>query len=319
METAEKVNLSVILPTYKRDKILCATLSQLLKQNPAPLEIIVIDQTKEHDPDVQAFLQELVRQGKIKYMYQKEPRANLARNRAVAMAAADIVLILNDDIVIDEHLIGAHFRNFSDPSIAAVSGLVYEHTDKKAYELPRRYFWKFTGWMYFPLNFGRRSEVINLNACNLSIRKAVFMESGGFDENFVKTSYDDSDLSLRVHKLCVRKGLKTVHDPEAWLIHLLEPTAAGENRPSGYNEYVIADRHTWKTWLYYFLINYGLLSAAEIALKLRMCVFRKKNMLRPQYLCAALFEFTLGLFLALGLIMGGRKLPFLKNHADPSG
>lgn len=313
METMQKVSLSVILPTYKRDTILCNTLTQLLKQNPAPLEIIVIDQTKNHEPGVRKFLQELIDDNKIKYIYQEEPRANFARNRGVALAQADIVLILNDDIVISENLIGAHFRNFADPEIAAVSGLVYEHTDKKVHELPPKFFWKFTGWMYFPLNFGKRAEAINLNACNFSVRKELFMESGGFDENFVKTCYDDSDLSIRIHTLCVKKGLKTIHDPEAWLVHLLEPTASGENRASGRNEYVIADRHTWKTWLYFFLINYGFFSIAEVALKLRMCVFRKKNIVRPYYLGIAFFEFIVGLLLALALIRGGRKLPFLKE------
>jgi GT2 family glycosyltransferase len=313
MVAIPNVDLSVILPTYKRDSILCNTLSQLIIQDPAPLEIIVVDQTLKHTPEASDFIKKLVSENKIKYIYQELPRANTARNRGVLEARAGIVLILNDDIVIGQGLIGAHFRNFSDPEIAAVSGLVYEHTDKMVYDFPARYYWKHTGWMYFPLNYGTRCPTINLNACNLSVRKDIFMEAGGFDENFIKTSYDDSDLSIRIHKLCLKKGLKTVHDPLAGITHLLEPTGPGENRPSGYNEYVIADRRTWETWLYFFIINFGLNCLWEVSLKFRRCVLRKKNILRPYYLWKAFIEFILGLFSAIKLIRGGRRLILSKQ------
>ena len=45
------VDLSVILPTYNRDRVLRQTLDCLLQQDPAPNEIIVVDQTRDHDQE----------------------------------------------------------------------------------------------------------------------------------------------------------------------------------------------------------------------------------------------------------------------------
>jgi len=308
------MNLSVILPTYKRDKILCNTLSQLLNQDPSPLEIIVIDQTKRHDFQTQMFLEELIRENKIRYIYQDSPHANMARNRGVKESKGDIVLILNDDIVIEKDLIYKHYINYKDKTIAAVSGQVLESKEEPTDRFPPQYYRKFTGWMYFPLNFSKRVEVINLNACNLSIRRETFIEAGGFDENFIKTYFDDTDLSIRVHRISLKRGFKTIHDPKAGLFHLKEPTLRGENRPSGINEYVIADSDAWLTWLYFFLINFGLCASWEILLRLRRCVFRKKNILKPCYLWKACLEFIIGMQKALELIKNGRKLGFSKGR-----
>ena len=313
-EDKKRVNLSVILPTYKRDKILCEVLNQLLDQNTLPLEIIVIDQTKNHDPDTQVILTNLIRENKIKYIYQDLPHANMARNRGVREAKGEIILILNDDILIDRNLIWTHYANYKDPTLAAVSGQVLKKAEEATDKLPSRYYRKFTGWTYFPLNFSKRVEVINLNACNLSMRREIFIEVGGFDENFIKTYFDDTDLSLRVYNLCLKKGLKTIHDPEASLIHLMEPTSPGENRPSGKNQYVVADSDAWMTWFYFFLINFGLYASWDILLRLRACVFRKKNILRPKYLWVALLEFVIGLEKALRLIRKGRRLGFVKEE-----
>lgn len=305
MSNKEIANLSVILPTYGRDEILHNVLKQLLDQEVEALEIIVIDQTKKRKPEIKAFLDTLIRENKIRYIYQDVPHANVARNRGIRKAKGDIILILNDDIIIGHNFIGAHFSNYKDSTIAAVSGQVLEDGTAPTDKFPKCYYRRYTGWMYFPLNFSKRMQVINLNACNLSIRKEIIFEAGGFDENFIKTYFDDTDLSLRVHKICCTRGLKAVHDPVSTLIHLKEK---GGNRPGGINEYVIADRYAWMTWLYFFLMDFGIFGLWEIALRLRSCVLRKKNILRPYYLWLAFLEFIVGMNKALRLIRKGRRL-----------
>jgi len=65
-----------------------------------------------------------------------------------------------------------------------------------------------------------RAEVCTLSTCNCSIRKSVFLQYGGFDENFKGNSYgDDYDLALRM----VNGGAKIIYDPEPWLVHLKSP------------------------------------------------------------------------------------------------
>lgn len=311
MDEKPVVNLSVVLPTYKRDKILVDVLGQLLTQDPQPLEIIVIDQTLQHNYETKVFIDDLIRENKIRYIFQEQMHANVARNRGILEAKGAIVLILNDDIIIKPDLIGKHFENFHDSSVAAISGAVLEGVTELTDEFPKRYYRRYTGWVHFPLNYSKRVEVINLNSCNLSIRREIIMEVGGFDENFSRTYFDDSDLSCRVHRLCLKKGLKTLHDPELAIIHLKEPT--GGCRPGGINDYVVADRYAWMTWIYFFLLNFALYGFWDILLRLRTCVFRKKNILRPYYLWIAFLEFIIGLDKALALIRHGRRLISVKQ------
>jgi hypothetical protein len=105
--------------------------------------------------------------------------------------------------------------------------------------------------------------------------------------------------------------MKVIHDPQAHLVHLMEKTVSKDNLPLELNEYVIAGRDSWATWLYFFLINYGIFGAEEIMVRLRNCVFRKKNILKPYYLWSAFKEFLIGFKKAVVLIQQGRKLPFL--------
>ncbi len=306
MSEKQTVDLSVILPTCNRESILVNVLKQLLEQEPKPLEIIVIDQTDKHDFKTKDFLDALIKEGRIRYIYQEEKHANVARNRGIIESRGEIVLILNDDIVVQKDLVGKHFDNFKDLSIAAVSGAVLEHVTELTDEFPPDYYRKYTGWIHFPLNYSKRVETINLNSCNLSMRRDIAMEVGGFDENFYYTYFDDSDLSLRVHKLCLKRGLRTIHDPELCIVHLREPT--GGLRPSGINDYVVADRYAWMTWLYFFILDFGFCAYLDLFIYFRNCVFRKKNILRPYYLWLAFKEFIIGLFKAIGLIIRGRRL-----------
>jgi len=306
MSAKESVDLSVILPTYRREHILVNVLRQLLEQSPMPLEIIVIDQTDKHDFKTKDLLDTLIKEGRIKYIYQEEKHANIARNRGIIESKGEIILILNDDIIIPKDLVGKHFDNFKDPSIVAVSGAVLENVTELTDKFPPSYYRKYTGWIHFPLNYSKRVETINLNSCNLSIRRDIAIEVGGFDENFYRTYFDDTDLSLRMHKLCLRRGLKTIHDPGVCIMHLKEPT--GGLRPSGINDYVVADRYSWMTWLYFFILDFGFYAYLDIFIYIRTCVFRKRNILRPYYLWVAFQEFVIGLLKTIGLIIRGRRL-----------
>jgi len=314
MSKQEIANLSVVIPTYNRYPILIRLIEDLLKQIPKPLEILVIDQTEEAETLREKFLAKFIEEKTIKYIYQKCIHANRARNRGIYESKGEIILILNDDVIISDNFIQNHMKNFLDPLVAAVSGAVIEDNKGLVDYFPAQYYRKYTGWMHFPLNYSLRCEVINLNACNMSVRREIIFAVGGFDENFTHTYFDDTDLSLRIHRLCKKKGLKTIHDPEPYLIHLKLP---GGKRPSGFNEYVVADRYAWRTWLYFFIIDFYFVFAIwEIFLRIRSCIFRKKNFQKPFYLFIAIREFLFGLTEAVIFVLKGRKLGLKLNKVN---
>ena len=46
------VSITVVIPTYGRDRVLVDTIRHVLALVPPPAEVIVLDQTKEHAPEV---------------------------------------------------------------------------------------------------------------------------------------------------------------------------------------------------------------------------------------------------------------------------
>ena len=302
-EPPEILDVSVIVVTYNRNAPLRQTLECLCNQNPAPREIIVVDQTKEHDEPTQQFLQTAITQGRIRYIFQPEPNAQRARNRAISEARGEVLLFVDDDVFMDESLVGAHWKNYDDPEISAVCGYYTEPGDHPTNELTEDCKVPITGWIYFPHSYTKRTDCYALPTCNGSIRKQVAIDLGGFDENYAYTLLDDTDLGCRLKAA----GLKVIHDPSARLIHLKEST--GGKRPGGINEYVIADRKRWFTWLYFFWMNFRWDGRSEISRRLRACIFRRKNLVRPWYLILAFWHFCAGVAQASGAIRKGRQLP----------
>ena len=67
--------------TFERDSVLVNTLQSLLRQDPAPREIIVVDQTRKHDSETQKFLDALIEQRQID-LAPRTPRRWLRRGFA---------------------------------------------------------------------------------------------------------------------------------------------------------------------------------------------------------------------------------------------
>ena len=296
------VDVSAIVVTYNRNRPLQQTIECLLKQDPAAREIIVVDQTKQHDETTQAFLNQLIDRQSIRYFFQAEPNAQRARNRAIMESLGEVLLFVDDDVNMDERLVGAHWKNYEDPELAAVCGYYTEPDNYPTGELVGDCQTPTSGWIYFPHSYTKRTECYALPTCNGSIRKTVALTLGGFDENYTHTLLDDTDLGARLKAF----GLKVIHDPNARLVHLKE--TSGGNRPGGINDYVIANSDRWYTWVYFFWTNFRWRAWRELGWRLRTTVFRRKNLTRPWYLALALSHFCAGSWRAAKVIRGGRKL-----------
>lgn len=298
------VDISAIVVTYNRDEVLQQTLECLLQQQPAAREIIVVDQSRQHTEKVRSFLDELVKNKQIIYIFQPEPHAQKARNRAIAEARGEVLLFVDDDVIMNSDLVGAHWGNYQDPELAAVCGFYHLPGEQPLDELPE-YYKHPVGWIFTPHHYTKRIESHLLPTCNGSIRREIAIKLGGFDENYRYTQFDDTDFSCRLKAL----GVKSIHDPKAKLIHLKEHS--GSNRPGGVNELVIAASSQWYTWCYFFWNNFGWkIFGLEIARRLRRCVFRRRIIKRPWHFAVALAHFVIGSCRAAVIISGGRRLGF---------
>ncbi len=294
--------ITVVIVTYNRGRPLVDTITSVLSQSPLASETIVVDQTQKHDEIVDRRLQQWHQEGKIRYERQKIPNAQVARNRAIALATMPVILFIDDDVLLEPGLIRAHYENYLDPNLCAVCGYYTEPGDVPVFELPREAQDRWTGWTRFPHSYTQRTECHLIPTCNGSIRTNVIRSLGGFDENFVYTLLDDTDLACRFKAA----GYKGVHDPTAKLIHLKEK--AGGNRPKGINNYVLAKSSVWYTWFYFYLMNFGVRGLPDLYRNCRRTVLRRSNIIRPWFLAIAIMECCTGGMLAAIAMLRGRKL-----------
>src|SRR5437773_1139796 len=119
-------NVTVAIPTYDRGPVLTDTVAALLRQTPAAGEIVVIDQTAEHEPAVARRLAGWEALGFIRWLRRERPSVPAAMNHALVAARCPVVLFLDDDIIPAPGLIAAHAACYADPKVWAVAGQVLQ-------------------------------------------------------------------------------------------------------------------------------------------------------------------------------------------------
>ena len=221
-------NVSVVVPTYRRGKALLDTLRQLFAQDFPPLEIIVVDQTETHPPEVELALRQMETDGRIRRVRFAPPSIPRAMNAGLREAAGDVVLFLDDDVEPAPDLVAAHAVRLGG-GYGAVCGQVLqpgEAPDPAANRGPRP--------MGFPADLDFRfcgtepTELRNVMAGNLSILRSVALSIGGFDERFVGSAYRfETDLARRL----LAAGHRILFAPEASVRHLRLST--GGTRSAG--------------------------------------------------------------------------------------
>lgn len=295
--------VSVIIATYNRFAALRQTLADLNAQSQRPIEVIVIDQSRDDRGNPANYQTELESFTGVRYVYQVHPNAQAARNNGVLAAQGDIVLLVDDDVRIPPDFIANHVRNYvADPDLEGVSGQALDPGQKPTSELPKSYYWPNNGWMFLPLNFSARRPAINWPSCNGSVRRETAVAVGGFDEQFTRTWFDDADFSWRLHKA----GAKIVYDPSASLIHLKVPS--GGKRPSGRDEFVLFDAESWSVVFYFWRKNFGLHHVwRHLARYVRSHLCRKVFLRRPHLFCLACFNFIQGYRQATQKLKAGPK------------
>ena len=166
------------------------TVNALLTLRQRANEILVIDQTLQHDPATEQRLTRWDRQGSIRWVRLPEPSITRAMNVALIMAKTPAVLFLDDDIIPAPNLIGAHAECLAqDERIWAVAGQVLQPGEQPCDATvhctrsgPRAF-------LDFPFCSNKPADIANVMAGNLSVKREKAVESGGFDENFCGVAY----------------------------------------------------------------------------------------------------------------------------------
>lgn len=228
---ASELFISVVIPTYGREAVLCSTINHVLEQTYPAFELIIVDQTQHHEPATVEFLNSLSANPRVTVYPVDWASLPAARNYAIERSHGDIILFLDDDVELPQGFLAAHAHSYQIRSdIGAVAGRVFDrmklaesNAAKRIETLPPEAMDPGIAWYHIDLvHTIKPQQVLTARGCNMSFRRDIFATHGlRFDERFQGSAVrEESDFCLRFR----RTGLKIWYDPAANLIHLGEET-----------------------------------------------------------------------------------------------
>ncbi len=241
------IRLSIIICTLNREQVLCDTLRAVvaLMQGRADIELLVIDQTRQHEPETEACLAGLAENLQL----HRVDFASLtrARNLGVGISRGDIILFLDDDIVPVPELLDAHLRGYEDPALAGVGGcmLLPGGSQISREVLPAAELRRLDRGLEDRFDLDWPRDLKWAPGCNMSFRREWLFRVGGFDEAFYGAAIgEEAELCHRLRKA----GGRIIYAPEARILHLVNPSGGCRDAAADVDRLVQALGNSWYYW-----------------------------------------------------------------------
>jgi len=209
--------ISVIIPTYNRKDILKKTLESLFKQT-YPKDaydiIVVIDGSTD---GTETMIKSLIPPCELRYFKQEHHGMPVAINVGIRNARGELILLTDDDIIADPHLLQEHTAYHLESNGTAVLGYVPLSPEIKRTPLINY----INHWIEH--NFKQREKpgytlsFRDFHGGNASVQKKYLLEVGGFDEDFTTYGCPDLELGYRLQK----QGLTFKYNPYAIGYHYI--------------------------------------------------------------------------------------------------
>jgi GT2 family glycosyltransferase len=289
--------VSVVIPTYRRERVLLDSIEALLALERPPAQVVVVDQTRRHEAATAERLARLHDDGRIEWARLSAPSIPRAMNHGARRATSPIVLFLDDDIVPASALVSAHARAHARGDGDLVAGRVLQpwDVDGATPDLDRNPFAS-------TVAHGRRDFM----GGNFSMRRERFLELGGIDENFVRVAYRfEAEFA---HRLLARGG--TIRfEPEAEIRHL-KATSGGTR---SYGEHLRTALPSHSVGEYYYLLRSRAAGRwRRLLLRPLRAVCTRAHARRPWWIPVTLVAEELGFAWAVLLALRG---PRVARHA----
>ncbi|MGF1766728.1 glycosyltransferase [Enterovibrio makurazakiensis] len=241
------IEISIVIPTYNRSKLLSHTLTSLVEQtlSPESFEVIVIDDGGSDDSEIiaKSFSNRL----NIKYFWQEDKgfRAGKARNVGTAIAEGKYVVYLDTGVLLASGTLEEHlFRHKVSTHPIAIVGYVYgfdldeegvkkmesvispNNVDAILSELDHQGAYDIRQSQYDELG----TNICDWPApfdlfwtCHVSAERQQLIKAGMFDERFNSWGGEDVDLGVRLflnnNMFIVDKSMASFHWPHPKEVH----------------------------------------------------------------------------------------------------
>jgi len=211
---ADKPDITVALPTYNRNKELVDTIRDVLRQSHKNLELVVIDQSLSHDATTTQFLNELS-DSRFRYFKVGPPSLPAARNFALSVSQAPLVLYLDDDVELHRDLVRFHVQTLAEkPDVSAVAGRVLQAGFPIKKEVLKFDEYGISHGVFTASEAGFTNT---FPGGNHTVRKDAALAVGGYNTAYYGNALrEESDLAMRM----IKAGMKIYYEPRAELLHL---------------------------------------------------------------------------------------------------
>jgi glycosyltransferase involved in cell wall biosynthesis len=248
------MKVSLIIPTYNRDEFLIDTIKCALNQKFEDYEVVVVDQSINHTPATLKFFEE--HKAEFVYITSNIPSLTIARNLGVNSSKGEVIVMVDDDTIFNEHFISQHWNAIQSGN-DVVSGRVEEGQQKTS----KHPIW-FNSWGRYSGSENCKVDGVTnkLAGCNSSFKRKVFEAIGGFDERFIQmANFEDADFGYRAYKAGFKIGFKA----SAELIHRKAYEGGAGNR----NKYLFLTPAYYQNRFYFTRKNFPLYALYYLRLR----------------------------------------------------
>ena len=248
--------VSIIIPTRDKVEILSKCISSILEKTTYPhYEIIIVDNQSKEESTFRYF-KKIKKDPRIRIISFNHPfNFSAINNFAAKEAEGEVLLFLNNDIeVINSDWLASMLEHCQRKEVGAVGAKLYYPNNTIQHGGVILGLGGVAGHShkYFPRDsdgYMKRLKIVqNLSAVTaacMMMRKEVFLEVNGFDEN-LKVAFNDVDLCLRIRE----KGYLVVYTPYAKLYHYESLTRGYEDNPEKQARFLKEVQYIRQKWGY---------------------------------------------------------------------
>jgi glycosyltransferase involved in cell wall biosynthesis len=194
-------SISVVIPTFNREKMLSITVDSFLNQSyPKDRYEIIISNNNSTDK-TQDVIDKYKRNGNVKSIVEKRQGVHYARNSAAKISQGDYLYYTDDDMIADKNLLKNLVQVFlDDPNIASATGKVLP---KWEVQPPKWVSDNLLNGMLSLNDLGDSTIIsdkdIGVFSCHQMIKRDIFFKSGGFNpENTAGKWIGDGETGLNI-------------------------------------------------------------------------------------------------------------------------
>lgn len=248
--------VSLIIPTRDRLALVRTCVESLLEKTDYPaFEILILDNESTESPTLAWFAEIQARDPRVKVLHYPHPfNYSALNNFGVRHAAGTIVGLLNNDLeVITPGWLAEMVAHAVRPEIGAVGAMLYYPDDRIQHAgvvlglggVANHAFYRYPRGTHGYFNRARLVQNFSAvtGAC-LLIRKAVFEEVGGLNEQQLAIAFNDIDFCLKVRAA----GYRNLWTPFAEFYHHESASRGAEDTPEKLARFAREVDYMRRTW-----------------------------------------------------------------------